>query len=341
MRPDLERLVGSMARMRAFEEASAALWRRGLVSGSSTSGTGEEAIVAGVLDHLVEGDALALDHRSTPPLVARGVDLVTLLLELLGHEDGLCAGRGGHMHLLSREHLAASSGIVGAAGPTACGFAVAAEHLRPGRVAVAFFGEGAVNQGMLLESLNLAAAWSLPVVAICKDDRWAITTPSRRVTGGSLTRRARSFGLPARRVDGTDVVAVWRAAGRAVARARKGRGPSFLLARCPHLDGHFLGDPLLRVVNEPVGEARELSGPLGAATVASPGAPWRQRAAGLATLGATIGHAAADRRLRRRDPLARARRRLEPAAAARLEERARDEVALAVEAALARAGVPA
>src|SRR4030042_416765 len=132
------------------------------------SGTGEEAIIAGVVTQLREGDAMALDHRGTAALLMRGVDPVLILRELLGRPDGLCGGMGGHMHLFSPAHLAASSGIVGAAGPAAVGFALANLHLRPGKVAVAFFGEGATNQGMLLESWNLAAAWKLPVLFVCK-----------------------------------------------------------------------------------------------------------------------------------------------------------------------------
>ncbi len=270
-----------MARMRAFEEAIAGLWQQGLIPGEMHLGIGEEAIVAGVLAHLGDDDALALDHRSTPPLVGRGTDLESLVLELLGSEDGLDGGRSGHMHLLDPEHRVTSSGIVGAAGPLACGFAVAAQHLRPDGVAIAFFGEGAANQGMLMEALNLASAWKLPVVFVCKNNGWSITTRSATVTAGSLVRRARSFGMPATRVNGTKVEGVWKAAGKAVRRARRGRGPSFLLARCHRPEGHFLGDALLRVLDEPVAQARELSGPLVRAVTSSPGASRRSHSSSV------------------------------------------------------------
>ena len=127
------------------------------------------------------------------------------------------------------------------AGPTAAGFALSAQYVRPGAIAVAFFGEGAMNQGMLMESLNLAAVWDLPVLFVCKDDGWAITTPSERVTGGDLNERARGLGVPAVDVDGCDVGEVWEAAHSAIARARSGGGPTFLHARCVHVEGHFLG----------------------------------------------------------------------------------------------------
>lgn len=240
MEPDLWSLYRQMLRSRRFEEFVKDLWEKGKISGEMHLGIGEEAIAAGVVDHLQEGDAMALDHRGTPPLVARGVDLVVLLREFLGRGDGLCSGMGGHMHLFSPEHLAASSGIVGSSGPVAAGFALAAQCLRPENLAVAFFGEGAMNQGMLVETLNLAVAWKLPVLFVCKDNEWAITTPSHSVTGGNLIDRAKAFGMPAMEIDGTDVEAVWNAAGQGADRARNGNGPTFLLAHCPRLEGHFL-----------------------------------------------------------------------------------------------------
>lgn len=178
MGADVWHLYRQMLRSRLFEERVKELWKKGLISGEMHLGMGEEAIAAGIVSLLQDGDAMALDHRGTAPLVVRGVDLVCLLREFLGRADGLCGGHGGHMHLFSPEHLCASSGIVGASGPLASGFALACQHLRPCKLAVAFFGEGAMNQGMLLESLNLAAAWKLPVIFVCKDNRLAITTPS-------------------------------------------------------------------------------------------------------------------------------------------------------------------
>ena len=162
-------LYRKMLTCRRFEEAIAVLWHEGRISGEMHLGIGEEGINAGVLDHLGDDDAVALDHRGTAGMVLRGVDLAAIVKECLGAADGLCGGMGGHMHLFSKGHLAASSGIVGAAGPTACGFALAAQHLRPGTVAAAFFGEAAMNQGMLMEAMNLAAAWELPVLFVCRD----------------------------------------------------------------------------------------------------------------------------------------------------------------------------
>lgn len=333
--PSREQLFLEMVRMRRFEVAIGDLWQRGLISGEMHLGVGEEGIVAGVLSQLREGDGLALDHRSTPPLVARGSDLVAIIAELLGREDGLCRGRGGHMHLFDPERLAASSGIVGASAPAACGFALAGQQLRPGSVAFSFFGEGAMNQGMVMEALNLAAAWKLPVVFVCKDSRWAITTRSRTVTAGSLPARARSFGLHVTRVDGGNVDAVARAARSAVAHARAGRGPSFILARCRRPGGHFLGDPLLRVLADPVGQSAQLAPALVRAATRGPGARRRMRISALLSIGRIIGRFGLYRVAAYRDPLRRTRRRLSPDVARACERRAEEEIQASVQAALA------
>lgn len=323
-----------MLRSRRFEEAVRELWEMGRIPGEMHLGIGEEAIAIGIVAHLREGDALALDHRGTPPLVARGIALPALLAELLGRPDGLGRGQGGHMHLFSREHLAASSGIVGAAGPTAVGFAAAAQTLRPGAVAVAFFGEGAMNQGMLLESFNLAGAWKLPVVFVCKDNRWAITTHSPSVTAGNLLDRARAYGFPAEAVDGADVEAVWQAAEPAVERGRRGSGPSFLLTSCVRPEGHFLGDPLLRVARHPVAEMKPILPPLVASAVRGEGAPLHRRAAGMAAVTSTVVRAAATDHGPQPDPLARTRRRLtgDRDRLARLETEVDEEIRAAREA---------
>lgn len=313
---------GQMLRSRLFEEAVAGLWREGAIPGEMHLGIGEEAVVAGVLAHLGDGDALALDHRGTAPLLMRGVDPVALLRELLGRPDGLCGGMGGHMHLFSKEKLAASSGIVGAAGPGAAGFALAGLHLRPETVAVAFFGDGALNQGMLMESMNLAVAWSLPVLFVCKDNGWAITTRSESVTGGTPEERARGFGLTAEVADGTDLGAVSEAASSLIARTRSGGGPGFLLARCSHPEGHFLGDPLLRIARHPVSELAEMTGPLLKSLGRRGGASLRERAGGLGKIVGVVLRAVREQVRGDTDPVAVARAPLatEPDGPERLEK---------------------
>jgi pyruvate dehydrogenase E1 component alpha subunit len=309
-----------MLKSRLFEEAIAQLWHDGLISGEMHLGTGEEAIIAGVVSQLREGDAMALDHRGTAALLMRGTDPVRILRELLGYPDGLCGGQGGHMHLFSREHLAASSGIVGAEGPAAAGFALAAQYLHPGAVAVAFFGDGAMNQGMLMESMNLAAAWNLPVLFVCKDDGWAITTQSARLTGGDPGKRAHGLGIPPVLVDGRDVCAVWDAAGRAISQARHGQGPRFLHACCVHLEGHFLGLELIKIVRDPLREMPKIMGPLARSFFRPGGANLRERLAGLKTVLAALLSTVRDpRRDPQNDPVRRAREALQ-AEPGRLQE---------------------
>lgn len=191
MGPDRWGLYRRMLHSRLFERAIRELWERGDISGEMHLGTGEEAIVAAIVSQLHERGAIALDHRGTPAMLMRGIDPVELLDEFLGLPTGICRGMGGHMHLYSREHRIASSGIVGASGPTAVGFALSATRLRPDTVAVAFFGEGAINQGMLMEAMNLASAWELPVLFVCKDNEWAGSSASSPLTGGNPTERAR------------------------------------------------------------------------------------------------------------------------------------------------------
>ena len=337
---DLRASYALMLRSRLFEGCVAKLWQDGSISGEMHLGTGEEAIVAGIVGRLLEGDAMALDHRGTAAMLMRGVDPVLILRELLGRPDGLCGGMGGHMHLFSKEHLAASSGIVGATGPTAAGFALSAQYLRPGAIAVAFFGEGAMNQGMLLESMNLASAWKLPVVFVCKDDTWSITTRSGNMTGGDLNERARGFGIPAIDVDGGDISAVWDAAGSAIERARSGQGPAFLRARCVHLEGHFLGYQLIKLVRHPIREIPGMAVPLTRSFLRPGGADWRERLDGLkGVLGAVLSTLRDPRRDAANDPIRRTRAllRSDPAGLKDIEEQAEAEMSRVVEAALAEA----
>lgn len=324
-----------MARIRQFEEALAELWQRGLISGELHLAIGEEAVHAGVCAHLADGDAVAVDHRSTPVFVARGVGLRELLLEVLGQSAGLNGGNGGHMHLFAPSMLLASSGIVGASAPLAAGFALAADHLRPGSVAVAFFGEGAANQGMLLEALNLAVAWKLPLVFVCKDNRWAVSTRSEAVTGGDLVARAEAFGMPALRVDGLEVEKVWEAARIAVSRARRSEGPMFLLCRVPRPHGHLLGDQLQRMVEHPIRESVGAVSGLAHAAFATHGASLEERLSALRVIAATSSSARKDHR-RRLDPLHIVARHLQPDVVRSADEAAHQEVTSAVTAALTR-----
>jgi len=333
---DLLTLYGQMARARQLELALADLWHAGKISGEMHLGTGEEAIAVGIAASLREDDAVAIDHRSTPLLTALGIDLVAMLREMLGDERGLCRGHGGHMHLFVPERRLASSGIVGAAGPAACGFALSARRLRPRSVAVALFGEGAMNEGMLMESLNLASAWSLPVLFVCKDNGWAVFTESGSVTGGNLCERARSFGVPVWTVDGADVAAVQADVAEALDRLRSRPGPAFLHATCGRLDGHFLGDPMVKLARHPVSEGKEVLSQVAAASVSRRGGGIGGRLASVVGMMSSLYNVRKHGRGGGLDPIERARKQLGKhlREVERLDADARDEIAAAVASAL-------
>jgi TPP-dependent pyruvate/acetoin dehydrogenase alpha subunit len=303
-------LYSQMLRCRLFEKEVIRLWQEGAIPGEMHLSMGEEAIVVGIVDQLEDGDAMALDHRGTAPMLTRGVDPALLLKEFMGRPDGLGGGMGGHMHLFSPELMVASSGIVGASGPAAVGFAIANHRLRPGKISVAFFGEGAINQGMMLESFNLAATWNLPVMFVCKDNGQAILTQSVHVTGGSLMDRARGFGLRAIEVNGIDVEEVWNVVNQEIRHLRNGEGPVFIHASCFHMEGHFLGDQLLRFAHPSIGETLKTTIPLVKAHTQSKGAPLRERTAGLMEMLGIIRETVRKHRSKEGDPLPPLRKKL-------------------------------
>lgn len=241
------------------------------------------------------------------------------------------------MHLFSKEKSIASSGIVGASGPAAAGFALASQYLKKGNIAVAFFGDGAMNQGMLMESMNLSAAWNLPVVFICKDNDMAITTTSSTVTGGNLAVRARAFGLNDYAVDGCKVEEVWEVAGKAIQSTRKGDGPSFIHATCFHFEGHFLGDPLLRIARNPVKEMKEIVGPFMKSTTKLTGASIIKRADSISSIMSILGKTIKNELFSKKDPLAAARSKLEKEKKRlqELEDEVREEIIKIVKVCLA------
>jgi len=303
MKPDLWYLYELMLKSRYFEEAVHQLWNEGKISGEMHLAIGEEAISAGIVSHLKKGDAMALDHRGTPQMIMLGIDPVSLLKEILGHPDGLCNGMGGHMHLFAKNHLTLSSGIVGASGPAALGFAISAKKLRPGKIAVSLFGEGSMNQGMLMESFNLAVAWKLPVLFVCKDNKWAITTESKSVTSGVLTERAKIFGMPASECDGSDISVVWNAAKKVIDRIRKGEGPAFLHLHCVRPEGHFLGDPLIRISRKPIQEMKKIAGPLIKSVTKFKGSNLFERSSSLKAVSTTLGKTLKNQILKQDDPI--------------------------------------
>ena len=237
-------LFATMALIRAFETRVAELYRVGEIPGFVHTSLGQEAVAAGVGAALEPDDYLATTHRGHGHCLGKGVDVDGMMAELFARADGLCRGKGGSMHIAdpSRGVLGANA-IVGASLPLATGAGLSSKLRGQGRVAVAFFGEGAVNQGAFHESLNLAAVWDLPVLFVCENNIYAEFTDSRRMTRvPSVVERTKAFGVDAWAVDGNDVEAVYSAATDAAERCRSGRGPILLEAETYRWHGHYEGD---------------------------------------------------------------------------------------------------
>jgi acetoin:2,6-dichlorophenolindophenol oxidoreductase subunit alpha len=218
----------TMRTIREFEERLHIDFSRGDIPGFVHLYAGEEAAAVGIMSHLGDGDRIASTHRGHGHCIAKGVDVVGMMKEIYGRKGGACNGKGGSMHIadLSKGMMGAN-GILGAGAPLACGAALAAKFRGKGEVALSFVGDGASNQGTFLESLNLAAMWNLPVIFVVENNGYAESTSRSYATAvDSFVDRAAGFGLPGVTVDGTDLFAVYEAAGEIIRRAREGGGPS-------------------------------------------------------------------------------------------------------------------
>ena len=228
----LRDLYVTMRRIRAFEDKTADLFQEGVVKGTAHSYKGEEAIAAGVCAALRDDDIIASYHRGHGHCIAKGARIDRMMAELMGRQTGYCQGLGGSMHIADMElNIMGANGIVGAAMPLATGAGLAAKLQGTDRVAVAFFGDGASNQGVFHESLNLAAVWKLPVIFVCENNQYALSTSYRNTTAVSqVSNRAASYEIPGITVDGNDGVEVYLVLREAVDRARAGEGPTLIEA---------------------------------------------------------------------------------------------------------------
>ena len=243
----LLRLYEGMRLIREFETRAGRHYRAGEMPGFIHLYVGEEAVAAGVCAHLRPDDWITSTHRGHGHALAKGVSPEALMAELYGRATGVCGGRGGSMHLYAPDvGLLGTNGFVGGGIPSAVGTALGAKVRKTDQVGVAFFGDGAVNHGVFHESVNLAAAFDLPVLFVCEHNLYATATPLVTVVKEpDISKRGAGYGVPTENVDGNDVTAVWRAAGRAVDRARAGEGPTFLLCHTYRTVGHHEGDPLV------------------------------------------------------------------------------------------------
>jgi len=225
-------LLRRMLRVRKFEERLQSLAASGELPGPVHLYTGQEAIAAGVCAALRDDDYVSSTHRGHGHVVAKGADLAACMAELFGRETGVCRGRGGSMHMADISlGIIGANGIVAAGIPIAVGAALSACLRGTDQISVAFFGDGATNEGAFHESMNLAAIWTLPVVFICENNSYGQMTRMEKVTATTeLFRRAHAYAIPSERVDGNDCFAVHAAMSTAAARARNGDGPSFIEA---------------------------------------------------------------------------------------------------------------
>jgi acetoin:2,6-dichlorophenolindophenol oxidoreductase subunit alpha len=245
-----------MFTIREFEERVHKEFATGQIPGFVHLYAGEEASAVGVCMQLAERDHIASTHRGHGHAIAKGCDVGAMMKEIFGRQGGLCKGKGGSMHIadISKGMLGAN-GIVGGGSPLACGAALAAKVKKSTAVAVAFFGDGAFNQGTTLEAMNFASVYQLPVFFVLEDNGYAESTASTWSIGGhNPVRRAEGFGIPGLRVDGHDFFAVYRAAKEAVDHMRAGGGPQFMHIEFTRYYGHFEGD---QMTYRPPGEVKE------------------------------------------------------------------------------------
>ena len=238
-------LYRTMVRIRKFEEELFRLFSTRPMPGSMHQYDGEEAVAAGVCAHLAREDYVSSTHRGHGHCIAKGADVKKVMAEMFAKDTGCCRGLGGSMHIADfRVGMLGANGIVAGGIPHAVGAAWSAQYLKNGRVSVAFFGDGAANEGVFHESLNLAAVWRLPVVFVCENNLYGFSTHYRRVTAvEDIASRAAAYDMPGRVADGMDPEAVYDAAGEALARARRGEGPSLLECKTYRFRGHSRFEP--------------------------------------------------------------------------------------------------
>jgi len=242
---DLLKAYKTMREIREFEERVHTEFATGEIPGFVHLYAGEEAVATAVCLHLTDEDKITSTHRGHGHCIAKGVEIRGMMAEIYGRKNGTCGGKGGSMHIADLDKgMMGANGIVGAGPPLACGAALAARFRNTRGVGVAFFGDGASNQGTTFESLNLALIWKLPVVFIAENNGYAESTGVTWSVPATIAARAAGFGMPAIPVDGNDFFAVYEAAGESIGRARSGGGPSLIECRTNRFFGHFEGDSM-------------------------------------------------------------------------------------------------
>ena len=240
---DLLKLYGSTRLIREAELRLSELFGDGEIPGFIHLSIGQEAVPVGIVAALQSSDTLASNHRGHGHAIAKGLDLNRFFLEIMGRRGGYCGGRGGSMHVTDMSvGMLGANGIVGAGLSIAVGSALGHQIRKTGNIASVFFGDGALAEGVLHESFNMAALWKLPILFVCENNGWSEFSPASRQIASSAPKIAGAFSIPSESVDGNDVVAVRAAALAAVAAIRAGAGPFLLECRTMRVRGHYEGD---------------------------------------------------------------------------------------------------
>lgn len=252
----LKSMYISMKKIREFETKAMTLFAEGSIPGFVHLYIGEEATATGICENLRSDDYVTSTHRGHGHIIAKGGDLKLMMAELFGKETGYCKGKGGSMHIADREKgILGANGIVGAGHNIAAGAGLSISYRGTDQVCVCFFGDGSTNQGTFHESINLASIWKLPVVFVCENNGYGISMSQKRHQAiKDIADRGASYGVPGVVVDGNDVLAVYEAGKEAVARARKGLGPTLIECKTYRHKGHFEGDGTVYRTQEEVNE---------------------------------------------------------------------------------------
>ena len=256
---ELKTFYRDMLLIRRFEEKAGQLYGMGLIGGFCHLYIGQEAVVVGLEAAAEEGDKRITTYRDHGHMLACGMDPKGVMAELTGREGGYSRGKGGSMHMFSKEkHFYGGHGIVGANVPLGAGLAFADKYNENGRVTFTYFGDGAANQGQVYETFNMAALWDLPVIFVIENNQYAMGTSQKRSTSSpDIYTRGEAFGIPGETVDGMDVLAVKEAGDKAVAHCRSGKGPYILEIKTYRYRGHSMSDPAKYRTREEVQKMRD------------------------------------------------------------------------------------
>ena len=259
----LLKLYREMMLIRRFEERAGQLYGMGLIGGFCHLYIGQEAVVTGMVSVGKRGDSIVASYRCHGHMLACGMDPKGVMAELTGRADGYSKGKGGSMHMFSKEqNFYGGHGIVGAQVPIATGLGFAHKHKKDGLVAICYLGDGAVNQGQVYESLNMAALWKLPVLYVIENNKYGMGTSQERASAGELHNRGEGYGIPGMAADGMDVMAVREAGAKALDYVRGGNGPMILEMMTYRYRGHSMSDPAKYRTREEVDEMRKGHDPI-------------------------------------------------------------------------------